>query len=52
MVISHETNECYDAVLLLSEALCMCREPEDLAKSLANELDNLLHFDHLYLVVL
>ncbi|MGA8272142.1 MAG: sigma 54-interacting transcriptional regulator [Candidatus Sulfotelmatobacter sp.] len=46
------SSEWYDAVLRISEALCTCCEPEDLAKSLANELDKLLHFDHLHLVVL
>lgn len=42
----------YDAVLRISEALCACCEPEELAKSLADEIDHFLHFDHLYLVVL
>jgi formate hydrogenlyase transcriptional activator len=52
-IIPRETSsEWYDAVLRISESLCTCCEPEDLAKSLANELDKLLHFDHLYLVVL
>ena len=52
-IIPRESNsERYDAVLRISEALCASCEPEELAKSLANELDQFLHFDHLYLVVL
>jgi formate hydrogenlyase transcriptional activator len=52
-IIPRDTgSEWYDAVLRISEALCACCEPEELAKSLANELDELLHFDHLYLAVL
>ena len=52
-IIPRESNgERYDAVLRISEALCACCEPEELAKSLASELDKFLHFDHLYLAVL
>jgi formate hydrogenlyase transcriptional activator len=52
-IIARETSrEWYDAVLRISETLCTCCEAEELAKSLANELDKLLHFDHLHLVVL
>jgi formate hydrogenlyase transcriptional activator len=46
------TSERYDAVLRISEALCACCEPEQLAESLANEIEKFLQFDHLYLVVL
>jgi formate hydrogenlyase transcriptional activator len=42
----------YKAVVRISEAIAACREPEELAKSLANELDKFLHFDHLHLTVL
>lgn len=42
----------YDAVLQISEALCASCEPEELARSLSDEIGNLLHFDHLYLAVL
>jgi len=42
----------YEAVVRISEAIAACREPEELAKSLANELDKFLHFDHLHLTVL
>jgi formate hydrogenlyase transcriptional activator len=52
-IIPGETSsQWYDAVLRISDALCTCCEPEELAKSLANELDKLLLFDHLYLIVL
>jgi formate hydrogenlyase transcriptional activator len=42
----------YKAVVRISEAIAACREPEELAKSLANELDKFLHFDHLHIIVL
>ena len=45
-------SERYDAVLRVSEALCTSCEPEDLAKTLANEIGDFLHFDHLHLLVL
>ena len=52
-VISREGNShLYEAVLRISEALCATCRPEDFARILANEIDNFLHFDHLYLVVL
>jgi formate hydrogenlyase transcriptional activator len=53
VVIQREGNsERYDAVLRVSEALCACCEPEDLARSLAHEIEKFLQFDHLYIVVL
>ena len=52
-IISREsTGQRYEAVLRISEALCTCCEPEDLAKNLADEIGNFLHFDHLSLTVL
>jgi formate hydrogenlyase transcriptional activator len=42
----------YKAVVRISEAIAACREPEELAKSLADELDKFLQFDHLHLTVL
>jgi hypothetical protein len=42
----------YKAVVRISEAIAACREPEELARTLADELDKLLQFDHLYFVVL
>jgi formate hydrogenlyase transcriptional activator len=52
IVVRESNSERYDAVLRISEALCTYCEPEDLAKGLAIELDNFLHFDYLYMVVL
>ena len=52
MIAAESNGQPYDAVLRISEALCACCEPEELAKTLADEVDNFVHFDHLYLVVL
>ena len=41
----------YEAVLRISEAIAACREPEELAKTLADQIGKLLNFDHLYFVV-
>ena len=41
----------YEAVLRISEAISACREPEELATTLASEIGKFLHFDHLYFVV-
>jgi formate hydrogenlyase transcriptional activator len=41
----------YEAVLRISEAIAACREPEDLATTLASEIGEFLHFEHLYFVV-
>jgi hypothetical protein len=38
-------------VLRISEAIAACREPEELATTLASEVGKFLHFDHLYFVV-
>ena len=42
----------YEAVLRISEAVSACQRPEELANTLAEKLDQFVHFDHLYLVVL
>ena len=42
----------YEAVLRISEAIAACREPEELATTLASEIGKVLHFEHLYFVVL
>src|SRR3984957_11465690 len=42
----------YTAVLRISEAIAACREPEELARTLADEIGKFLEFDHLYFVVL
>jgi len=41
----------YKAVLRISEAIAACREPKELATTLADEIGELLNFDHLYFVV-
>jgi formate hydrogenlyase transcriptional activator len=52
MVASESISERYEAVVRISEALAASGEPEALAKTLANELEELLYFDHLYIAVL
>jgi len=42
----------YEAVMRISEAIAACREPDELARTLADETSKLLRFDHLYFVVL
>jgi formate hydrogenlyase transcriptional activator len=42
----------YEAVVRISEAIAACREPEELATTLADEVGKFLNFDHLYFVVL
>jgi formate hydrogenlyase transcriptional activator len=52
-VIARETSSHhYEAVIRISEAIAACREPEELASTLADEIGKLLDFEHLYLVVL
>src|ERR1700758_153721 len=41
----------YGAVLRISEALTVCREPEEFARALADQLDGFLQFDSLDLLV-
>ncbi len=42
----------YQAVLRISEALAACREPEELAMALSDQLNDFLPFDHLDVMVL
>src|ERR1700688_67941 len=52
-VIERETSSPrYEAVVRISEAIAACREPEELARTLADEIGKFLHFDHLYFIVL
>src|ERR1700744_263081 len=52
-LIARESNiPRYEAVLRMTEALSTCREPEELATTLADEIGKFLHFDHLYILVL
>lgn len=41
----------YEAVLRLSEALSLCREPEDLTRVLSEQLREFLKFSHFYIIV-
>jgi formate hydrogenlyase transcriptional activator len=41
----------YQAIVRISEAIAACREPKELATTLADEIGKLLDFDHLYFVV-
>src|SRR5580700_8371454 len=41
----------YKAIVRISEAIAACREPKELATTLADEIGKLLSFDHLYFVV-
>src|ERR1700728_1907194 len=51
-VIARETSSHrYEAVMRVSEAIAACREPEELARTLADEIGRFLHFDHLYFTV-
>ena len=42
----------YEAVMRISEAIAARREPDELARTLADEISKFLLFDHLYFVVL
>jgi formate hydrogenlyase transcriptional activator len=50
VLIPGETQR-YEAVLRISEALFACRQPEELARILADQLGEVLSFDHLDVVV-
>jgi formate hydrogenlyase transcriptional activator len=51
-VIAREmSSHRYEVVVRISEAIAACREPEELAVTLADEVGDFLHFDHLYLTV-
>src|SRR6201984_3897542 len=52
MISRESDSHRYEAVLRISEAIAACREPEELATTLASEIGKFLHFDHLYFVVL
>jgi formate hydrogenlyase transcriptional activator len=52
MISPESDSRRYEAVLHISEAIAACREPEELATTLASEIGKFLHFDHLYFVVL
>ena len=51
MIARETSSHLYEAVMSISEAIAACREPEELASTLADEISDFLHFDHLYLTV-
>src|SRR5580658_9585393 len=51
MIAPQSDSHRYEAVLRISEAIAACSEPEELAKTLADQIGKFLHFDHLYFVV-
>src|SRR5579863_961691 len=51
-VIARETStHHYEVVMRISEAIAACGQPEDLARTLADEIGDFLDFDHLYFTV-
>jgi formate hydrogenlyase transcriptional activator len=51
MISPESDSQRYEAVLRISEAIAACREPEELATTLADEIGKFLPFDHLYFIV-
>jgi formate hydrogenlyase transcriptional activator len=51
MIASPSDSHRYRAVLRISEVIAACREPKELATTLADEIAKLLNFDHLFFVV-
>ena len=49
--LPRSTGRRYEAVLRLSEALSLCREPEDLTKILSEQLREFLEFLQFYIIV-
>ena len=41
----------YEAIVRISETIAACREPEEMATTLASEIGKFLQFDHLYFFV-
>ena len=52
IIVPQSDTHRYEAVVRISEAIAACREPEELATTLAEEIGKFLNFDHLYFVVL
>src|SRR5580692_3060001 len=52
LIAPQSGNHRYEAVLRISEAIAASSEPQELASALADEIGNVLHFDHLYFTVL
>jgi len=52
-IIASQNDRCrFEAVVRISEAIAECREPDELARALADKISRFIHFDHLYFVVL
>jgi formate hydrogenlyase transcriptional activator len=51
IIASQSDSHRYKAVMRISEAIAACREPEELARTLADQIGDFLHFDHLYVAV-
>jgi formate hydrogenlyase transcriptional activator len=51
IIASPNDGHRYKAVLRISEVIAACREPKELATTLAGEIGKLLNFDHLFFVV-
>jgi hypothetical protein len=52
MIARENHSSRYEAVLHISAALTKCCDPEELAKTLASEIEKFLQFDYFYLAVL
>ena len=52
IIAPQSDSDRYKAVMRISEAIAACREPEELATTLASEIGKFLQFEHLYFVVL
>ena len=51
IIASQSDSHRYKAVMRISEAIAASRDPEELARTLADEIGDFLHFDLLYVVV-
>src|ERR1700747_1351546 len=52
-IVASQNDRCrFEAVVRISEAIAECREPDELARALADKISRFIHFDHLYFVVL
>jgi len=49
---SGSTAERYEVLLRIAEALSACSEPQEMARALADQLNGVIHFDHLDVLAL
>src|ERR1051325_2857804 len=49
---SGSPTERYETLLRIAEALSACSEPEEMARTLADQLNGVIHFDHLDILAL